>query len=189
MAVIMFCDALYVCIFFQNANEICYLVCALSDDGCYGVSPCRSISNFMIWGHRACASFHGLLQIPIICLFVIWKGLGTLILGWPNSGCSFFLLLTSNSGLQIQLIRIELRVPEYGWTTQKVFHLLNFIVNGGELQWPLFCRHSSLLHAWSKIGFPLIFLYCLLGAVQAAGFSQQNRFCPNGFYIACFGVV
>ncbi|CAN1222376.1 Tobamovirus multiplication protein 1 [Linum grandiflorum] len=32
----------------------------------------------------------------------------------------------------IQLIRIELRVPEYGWTTQKVFHLMNFIVNGGE---------------------------------------------------------
>eukprot|EP00246_Nothoceros_aenigmaticus_P007186 TRINITY_DN20854_c0_g1_i1.p1 TRINITY_DN20854_c0_g1~~TRINITY_DN20854_c0_g1_i1.p1 ORF type:complete len:289 (-),score=32.12 TRINITY_DN20854_c0_g1_i1:619-1485(-) len=29
----------------------------------------------------------------------------------------------------IQLIRIELRVPEYGWTTQKVFHLLNFVVN------------------------------------------------------------
>lgn len=33
--------------------------------------------------------------------------------------------------VQIQLIRIELRVPEYGWTTQKVFHLMNFIVNGG----------------------------------------------------------
>ncbi|XP_062088721.1 tobamovirus multiplication protein 1 [Humulus lupulus] len=30
----------------------------------------------------------------------------------------------------VQLIRIELRVPEYGWTTQKVFHLMNFIVNG-----------------------------------------------------------
>uniref|UniRef100_A0A0D6QTE7 THH1/TOM1/TOM3 domain-containing protein n=1 Tax=Araucaria cunninghamii TaxID=56994 RepID=A0A0D6QTE7_ARACU len=30
----------------------------------------------------------------------------------------------------IQLIRIELRVPEYGWTTQKVFYLMNFIVNG-----------------------------------------------------------
>ncbi|XP_077247031.1 tobamovirus multiplication protein 3 [Tasmannia lanceolata] len=29
----------------------------------------------------------------------------------------------------IQLIRIELRVPEYGWTTQKVFHFLNFLVN------------------------------------------------------------
>lgn len=30
----------------------------------------------------------------------------------------------------IQLVRIQLRVPEYGWTTQKVFHLMNFIVNG-----------------------------------------------------------
>ena len=28
----------------------------------------------------------------------------------------------------VQLIRIERRVPEYGWTTQKVFHLLNFLV-------------------------------------------------------------
>ncbi|XP_058086415.1 tobamovirus multiplication protein 1-like isoform X2 [Magnolia sinica] len=30
----------------------------------------------------------------------------------------------------VQLFRIQLRVPEYGWTTQKVFHLMNFIVNG-----------------------------------------------------------
>ncbi|GJM91336.1 hypothetical protein PR202_ga07699 [Eleusine coracana subsp. coracana] len=30
----------------------------------------------------------------------------------------------------VQLIRIECRVPEYGWTTQKVFHFLNFLVNG-----------------------------------------------------------
>lgn len=30
--------------------------------------------------------------------------------------------------LQIQLARIQLRVPEYGWTTQKVFHLLNALV-------------------------------------------------------------
>lgn len=30
----------------------------------------------------------------------------------------------------IQLTRIECRVPEYGWTTQKVFHFLNFLVNG-----------------------------------------------------------
>ncbi|XP_074580516.1 tobamovirus multiplication protein 3-like [Curcuma longa] len=30
----------------------------------------------------------------------------------------------------IQLIRIECRVPEFGWTTQKVFHSLNFLVNG-----------------------------------------------------------
>ncbi|KAL2931503.1 Tobamovirus multiplication protein 1 [Bienertia sinuspersici] len=30
----------------------------------------------------------------------------------------------------LQLIRIELRVPEYRWTLQKVFHLMNFTVNG-----------------------------------------------------------
>lgn len=30
----------------------------------------------------------------------------------------------------VQLIRIQQRVPEYGWTTQKVFHFLNFLVNG-----------------------------------------------------------
>uniref|UniRef100_A0A2P2KE56 Tobamovirus multiplication protein 1-like n=1 Tax=Rhizophora mucronata TaxID=61149 RepID=A0A2P2KE56_RHIMU len=30
----------------------------------------------------------------------------------------------------VQLCRIQLRVPEYGWTTQKVFHLMNFLVNG-----------------------------------------------------------
>ncbi|XP_072983090.1 tobamovirus multiplication protein 3-like [Typha latifolia] len=30
----------------------------------------------------------------------------------------------------IQLVRIECRVPEYGWTTQKVFHFLNYLVNG-----------------------------------------------------------
>ncbi len=30
----------------------------------------------------------------------------------------------------MQLVRIHLRVPEYGWTTQKVFHLLNVLVCG-----------------------------------------------------------
>ncbi|KAF2294060.1 hypothetical protein GH714_007176 [Hevea brasiliensis] len=34
------------------------------------------------------------------------------------------------NGNMVQLFRIQLRVPEYGWTTQKVFHLMNFIVNG-----------------------------------------------------------
>ena len=32
--------------------------------------------------------------------------------------------------LAVAQIRIQLRVPEYGWTTQKVFHLLNFLVAG-----------------------------------------------------------
>ncbi|XP_028081843.1 tobamovirus multiplication protein 1-like isoform X2 [Camellia sinensis] len=45
--------------------------------------------------------------------------------------CPSFLCCPDDDGrMQIQLIRIELRVPEYGWTTQKVFHLMNFIVNG-----------------------------------------------------------
>lgn len=30
----------------------------------------------------------------------------------------------------MQIARIQLRVPEFGWTTQKVFHLLNFLVCG-----------------------------------------------------------
>lgn len=30
----------------------------------------------------------------------------------------------------VQLVRIQRRVPEYGWTTQKVFHLLNFLCAG-----------------------------------------------------------
>ncbi len=32
------------------------------------------------------------------------------------------------ASMQVQLIRIQVRVPEYGWTTQKVFHLLNCLV-------------------------------------------------------------
>ncbi|KAI4365055.1 hypothetical protein MLD38_021075 [Melastoma candidum] len=42
--------------------------------------------------------------------------------------CAAYALVASVA--LIQLIRIELRVPEYGWTTQKVFHLMNFVVNG-----------------------------------------------------------
>lgn len=42
--------------------------------------------------------------------------------------CAAYALVSSVA--LIQLVRIELRVPEYGWTTQKVFHLMNFVVNG-----------------------------------------------------------
>ncbi|KAJ7946272.1 tobamovirus multiplication 1 [Quillaja saponaria] len=42
--------------------------------------------------------------------------------------CAAYALVSSVA--LAQLIRIELRVPEYGWTTQKIFHLMNFIVNG-----------------------------------------------------------
>ncbi|XP_027331037.1 tobamovirus multiplication protein 1-like [Abrus precatorius] len=42
--------------------------------------------------------------------------------------CAAYALVSSIA--LIQLLRIEVRVPEYGWTTQKIFHLMNFIVNG-----------------------------------------------------------
>ncbi|XP_059653317.1 tobamovirus multiplication protein 1-like [Cornus florida] len=48
----------------------------------------------------------------------------------------------------VQLVRIQLRVPEYGWTTQKVFHLMNFVVNG--LRAILFGSYRSIFHLQSK---------------------------------------
>ncbi|XVE91779.1 hypothetical protein REPUB_Repub01dG0041300 [Reevesia pubescens] len=46
----------------------------------------------------------------------------------------------------VQLIRIQLRVPEYGWTTQKVFHFLNFLVNGVRTLVFVFRRNVQNLH-------------------------------------------
>jgi hypothetical protein len=45
----------------------------------------------------------------------------------------------------IQLVRIQLRVPEYGWTTQKVFHFLNFMVNGVRALVFLFRRDAQIM--------------------------------------------
>lgn len=39
-----------------------------------------------------------------------------------------YTLIKRLSCFQVQLIRIQSRIPEYGWTTQKVFHLMNFLV-------------------------------------------------------------
>ncbi|XP_075477455.1 tobamovirus multiplication protein 1-like [Primulina tabacum] len=72
----------------------------------------------------------------------IRAGVGGLSAGWWNEinesvewqDGIFFTLCAAYALVSlvalIQLIRIELRVPEYGWTTQKVFHFMNFIVNG-----------------------------------------------------------
>ncbi|PKI65729.1 hypothetical protein CRG98_013876 [Punica granatum] len=46
----------------------------------------------------------------------------------------------------IQLVRIQLRVPEFGWTTQKVFHFLNFLVNGVRSLVFVFRRDVQKLH-------------------------------------------
>ncbi|CAH9104986.1 unnamed protein product [Cuscuta europaea] len=46
----------------------------------------------------------------------------------------------------VQLVRIQMRVPEYGWTTQKVFHFLNFLVNGVRSLVFTFRRNIQKLH-------------------------------------------
>ncbi|GLT52609.1 hypothetical protein SLA2020_259410 [Shorea laevis] len=67
--------------------------------------------------------------------------------------CAAYALVSSVA--LIQLIRIELRVPEYGWTTQKVFHLMNFIVNGVRAIVFGFHRQVFQLH-------PKVLMYVLL---------------------------
>lgn len=46
----------------------------------------------------------------------------------------------------IQLSRIQIRVPEYGWTTQKVFHLLNCLVCTLRCGVFLFREQTDALH-------------------------------------------
>ncbi|KAK9749712.1 hypothetical protein RND81_02G145400 [Saponaria officinalis] len=46
----------------------------------------------------------------------------------------------------VQLVRIQCRVPDYGWTTQKVFHFLNFLVNGVRCVVFVFRRDVQHLH-------------------------------------------
>mmetsp|Transcript_15153 Transcript_15153/g.40064 ORF Transcript_15153/g.40064 Transcript_15153/m.40064 type:complete len:348 (-) Transcript_15153:145-1188(-) len=52
-----------------------------------------------------------------------------------------------------QLMRIQMRVPEYGWTTQKVFHLLNFLFCF--LRCVTFAARAPLEHA-AAAGFPVV---------------------------------
>nr|KAJ0184723.1 hypothetical protein LSAT_V11C900502870 [Lactuca sativa] len=66
----------------------------------------------------------------------------------------------------VQLIRIQLRVPEYGWTTQKVFHLMNFVVNG--------CKVATHFHNFFTFLSPCIFDSCTficLSTVRALQFG------------------
>ncbi|TKY54022.1 Tobamovirus multiplication protein 1 [Spatholobus suberectus] len=56
--------------------------------------------------------------------------------------CAAYALVSSIA--LVQLVRIEVRVPEYGWTTQKIFHLMNFIVNG--VRAVVFGLHKLLFH-------------------------------------------
>ncbi|CAK9143885.1 unnamed protein product [Ilex paraguariensis] len=64
----------------------------------------------------------------------------------------------------VQLVRIQLRVPEYGWTTQKVFHFLNFLVNGVRSFIFVFRRDVQQLQ-------PAIFQHILLDLPSLAFFT------------------
>ncbi|KAH9615524.1 hypothetical protein KSS87_019243 [Heliosperma pusillum] len=64
----------------------------------------------------------------------------------------------------VQLVRIQFRVPDYGWTTQKVFHFLNFLVNGVRCAVFFFRRDLEHLH-------PEIIQHILLDVTSLAFFT------------------
>ncbi|TYI04411.1 hypothetical protein ES332_A10G015700v1 [Gossypium tomentosum] len=79
--------------------------------------------------------------------------------------CAAYALVSSIA--LIQLIRIELRVPEYGWTTQKVFHLMNVIVNGVRAVVFGFHKQVFLLH-------PKVLIFVLLDLPSLLFFSTYT---------------
>lgn len=67
----------------------------------------------------------------------------------------------------VQLFRIQLRVPEYGWTTQKVFHLLNFLCSGSRCGVMAFRRPLDHIH-------PQILTFVALDAPGLLFFSTYS---------------
>ncbi|KAI7746949.1 hypothetical protein M8C21_005922 [Ambrosia artemisiifolia] len=65
-----------------------------------------------------------------IVLAVLYGVVSVVALRCIGCGSGKFGIKLMSKQTPVQLIRIQLRVPEYGWTTQKVFHLLNVLVNG-----------------------------------------------------------
>ncbi|TYI92787.1 hypothetical protein E1A91_D02G095400v1 [Gossypium mustelinum] len=68
-----------------------------------------------------------------------------------------------------------MRVPEYGWTTQKVFHFLNFLVNGVRALVFVFRRSVQNLHPeiamWLILWWKYIPLLVILSKMFFAGLS------------------
>ncbi|KAK6133378.1 hypothetical protein DH2020_032888 [Rehmannia glutinosa] len=111
--------------------------------------------------------------------------------------CAVYALVSSVA--LIQLIRIELRVPEYGWTTQKVFHLMNFIVNGVRAVVFGFHKQVFLLHTKALtlvlLDLPglLFFSTYVLLVLFWAEIYHQARSLPTDklriFYVSINGVI
>ncbi|CAA0825175.1 Tobamovirus multiplication protein 1 [Striga hermonthica] len=111
--------------------------------------------------------------------------------------CAVYALVSSVA--LFQLIRIELRVPEYGWTTQKVFHLMNFIVNGVRAVVFGFHKQVFLLHtkAFTLVlldlpGLVFFSTYTLL-VLFWAEIYHQARSLPTDklrvFYVSINGII
>lgn len=94
----------------------------------------------------------------------------------------------------VQLIRIQMRVPEYGWTTQKVFHLLNCLVCS--LRAGVFFFHHELdtLPAVARVslldtpGLLFFTTYTLL-VLFWAEIYHQARSMPTGLLRPIFATV
>ncbi|XP_042042087.1 tobamovirus multiplication protein 1-like [Salvia splendens] len=111
--------------------------------------------------------------------------------------CAVYALLSSVA--LIQLIRIELRVPEYGWTTQKVFHLMNFVVNGvravvfGFHKQVFFLNIKALTLVLLDLPYMLFFSTYTLLVLFWAEIYHQARSMPTEklriFYISINGAI
>ncbi|XP_020084957.1 tobamovirus multiplication protein 3-like [Ananas comosus] len=74
----------------------------------------------------------------------------------------------------IQLVRIERRVPEYEWTTQKVFHLLNFLI----------LQHVLL----DLPGLAFFTTYALLVLFWAETYYQARAISTDGLRPCCYAI-
>jgi len=87
-----------------------------------------------------------------------------------ENGCDFAIaVMYGNVAVValVQLIRIQVRVPEYGWTTQKVFHLLNFLCSGARCGVMTLRRPLEALH-------PLVFRMIALDLPGLLFFSTYS---------------
>ncbi|ONM08457.1 hypothetical protein ZEAMMB73_Zm00001d033713 [Zea mays] len=74
----------------------------------------------------------------------------------------------------VQLIRIECRVSEYGWTTQKVFQFLNFLVNGVRSVVFVLRRNVQLVEPEDMPGLAFFTTYALLVLFWAKIYYQAR---------------
>ncbi|KAE8668997.1 Tobamovirus multiplication protein 3 [Hibiscus syriacus] len=87
----------------------------------------RDINDSTLWQDRI---FHILAALYFLVTIVALEHLRVAIIAYDQDSVSLLLVLRNIRRFSVQLILIHLRVPEFGWTTQKVFHLLNFLLNG-----------------------------------------------------------